>query len=68
TILTNSRVRDISIQDETVTIETDEQTFYSNALVVSAGAWSGNLLSMLDLDLPLTPVRKTFAWFDANET
>jgi N-methyl-L-tryptophan oxidase len=67
TILTNSRVRGISIQDEKVTIETDEQTFYSNALVVSAGAWSGNLLSMLDLDLPLTPVRKTFAWFDANE-
>jgi N-methyl-L-tryptophan oxidase len=67
TILTNSRVRGISIRDERVTIKTDEQTFYSDALVVSAGAWSGNLLSMLDLDIPLTPVRKTFAWFDANE-
>jgi N-methyl-L-tryptophan oxidase len=67
TILTNSRVRGISIRDDRVTIKTDEQTFYSDALVVSAGAWSGNLLSMLDLDIPLTPVRKTFAWFDANE-
>ncbi len=67
TILTNSRVTEISIRDERVTIKVDERTYYSDALVVSAGAWSGHLLSMLDLDIPLTPVRKTFAWFDANE-
>jgi len=67
TILTNSRVKEISIRDERVTIKADEQTFYSDALVISAGAWSGNLLSMLDLDIPLTPVRKTFAWFETNE-
>jgi N-methyl-L-tryptophan oxidase len=68
TILPNSRVQDISVLDDRVIIKTDEQTFYCDALVVSAGAWSGELLStMLDLDLPLTAVRKTFAWFDANE-
>ncbi|HZH59520.1 MAG TPA: N-methyl-L-tryptophan oxidase [Metabacillus sp.] len=68
TILSNSRVREISILNDRVTIITDEKTFYSDALVVSAGAWSGDLLSMLDLDIPLTPVRKTFAWFNAHET
>ncbi|WP_368657803.1 N-methyl-L-tryptophan oxidase [Metabacillus halosaccharovorans] len=67
TILSNSRVKEIHIQEEKVTIKTSDKTFYSNSLVVAAGAWSGHLLSMLDLDLPLTPVRKTFAWFDANE-
>ncbi|WP_413378036.1 N-methyl-L-tryptophan oxidase [Alkalihalobacillus sp. 1P02AB] len=67
TILTNSKVRDMSVESDRVTIKTDEQTFYSESLVVSAGAGSRNLLAMLDLDLPLTPVRKTFAWFDANE-
>ncbi|REK76837.1 N-methyl-L-tryptophan oxidase [Paenibacillus paeoniae] len=67
TILTNSRVKKISIQDERVTIQTDGQTYYANSLVVAAGAWSGDLLSMLDLDIPLTPVRKTFAWFEADE-
>ncbi|MCM3439780.1 N-methyl-L-tryptophan oxidase [Metabacillus halosaccharovorans] len=67
TILSNSRVKEIHIQEEKVTIKTSDKTFYSNLLVVAAGAWSGHLLSMLDLDLPLTPVRKTFAWFDANE-
>lgn len=68
TIISNSRVREMSILNDRVTIKTDEKTFYSDALVVSAGAWSRNLLSMLDLDLPLAPVRKTFAWFNANET
>lgn len=66
-ILTNSKVKEISVQDKRVTIKTEEQTFYSDALVVSAGAWSGHLLSMLDLNLPLNPVRKTFAWFNADE-
>lgn len=68
TILSNNRVREISILNDKVTIKTDEKTFYSDALVVSAGAWAGSLLSMLDLDIPLTPVRKTFAWFNAHET
>jgi N-methyl-L-tryptophan oxidase len=66
-ILTNSKVKEISIHKERVTIKTHEKTFSSDALVVSAGAWSGSLLSMLDLNLPLKPVRKTFAWFNANE-
>jgi len=67
TILSNSRVKEIHIQEEKVTIKTSDKTFHTDSLVVAAGAWSGHLLSMLDLDLPLTPVRKTFAWFDANE-
>lgn len=66
-ILTNSKVKEIVVHDKKVTIKTEEQTFYSDALVVSAGAWSGSLLSMLNLNLPLKPTRKTFAWFDANE-
>lgn len=67
TIRTNSKVREITIQDDRVTIKTDEQTFHSDALVVSAGAWSKDLLAMLDLNVPLEPVRKTFAWFKADE-
>ncbi|MDT8861152.1 N-methyl-L-tryptophan oxidase [Alkalihalobacillus sp. MEB130] len=67
TIQTNSRVKSISILNDKVTIKTDDQTYNADALVISAGAWSGELLSMLELDLPLAPVRKTFAWFDANK-
>ncbi|MET3698816.1 N-methyl-L-tryptophan oxidase [Bacillus oleivorans] len=67
TILTNSRVKEISVHGNSVTVRTDNQTFTSNSLVVSAGAWARSLLSMLGLKLPLSPVRKTFAWFDAEE-
>ncbi|MEH7525586.1 N-methyl-L-tryptophan oxidase [Bacillus sp. JJ1503] len=66
-ILTNSKVKEIVVHDKKVTVKTEDQTFYSEALVVSAGAWSSSLLSMLDLNLPLKPVRKTFAWFEADE-
>ncbi|MCU6793583.1 N-methyl-L-tryptophan oxidase [Paenibacillus sp. WQ 127069] len=66
-IITNSKVKEIMVHDKKVTIKTDDHTFSANALVVSAGAWSGSLLSMLDLNVPLNPVRKTFAWFDVNE-
>jgi N-methyl-L-tryptophan oxidase len=67
TIHVNSSVKEIMIENEKVTVKTENKTFYSEALVVSAGAWSGELLSLLDLELPLTPIRKTFAWFDADE-
>ncbi|WP_243355511.1 N-methyl-L-tryptophan oxidase [Bacillus litorisediminis] len=67
TIITNSRVKEMSVHDNGVTIKTNNETFTSDSLVVSAGAWSGSLLSKLGLQLPLTPVRKTFAWFEAEE-
>lgn len=35
--------------------------------MVAVGAWAPKILAMLDLNLPLEPIRKTFAWFDANE-
>ncbi|MDW7615365.1 N-methyl-L-tryptophan oxidase [Peribacillus simplex] len=66
-IIVNSQVRKIFVHRNGVTIKTDEQTFYAEALVVAAGAWSPKLLAMLDLNVPLAPIRKTFAWFEANE-
>ncbi len=67
TILTNNKVKEISVHDNKVTIKTENQTINADALVVAAGAWSERLLSMLDLNLPLRPVRKTFAWFHVDE-
>ena len=67
TIVTNSRVKDMSVHDNGVTIKTDKETFTADSLVVTAGAWAGSLLSELGLQLPLSPVRKTFAWFEADD-
>ncbi len=66
-VLTNQKVKELYIHGKKVTVRTEEQTFSSDALIVSAGAWSGPLLAKLKLNLPLKPVRKTFAWFDAHE-
>jgi N-methyl-L-tryptophan oxidase len=67
TILTNQKVTGIEVLDDRVKVNTESTTFYSSSLVISAGAWSGELLKKLDLQLPIQPVRKTFAWFDADE-
>ncbi len=56
-----------SVEGKKVTVQIDEQVFHANALIVTAGAWSKDLREMLGLELPLTPTRKTFAWFDADE-
>jgi N-methyl-L-tryptophan oxidase len=67
TILTNQKVTGLEVLDDRVKVHTESTTFYSSSLVISAGAWSGELLKKLDLQLPINPVRKTFAWFDADE-
>lgn len=66
----NSRVTRISPEkgNGPVTIETaDGATFTADSVVVSVGAWAGELLQQLDLNLPLTPIRKTFAWYEASD-
>ncbi|EUJ40664.1 N-methyl-L-tryptophan oxidase [Brochothrix campestris] len=65
----NSRVIRINPQqgNEPVTIETaDGAVFTADAVIVSVGAWAGELLQQLDLKLPVTPIRKTFAWYEAT--
>lgn len=67
TILTNNRVTSITANAESVEVSTNSDSFIANSLILTAGAWSNQLLAMLDLELPLNPVRKTFAWFDVDE-
>lgn len=66
-ILTDSRVDDISIKENQVNVHTNQRTFSSKSLVISAGAQTASLTSMLNLQLPLQPTRKTFAWFESEE-
>lgn len=64
----NSRVVNVDAKPDLVTIETaDGATFTAGSAVISVGAWAGDLLKQLQLDLPLNPIRKTFAWYEADE-
>lgn len=67
TLLANYPIIDINVQQDFISVKTKDHTFHSKSLVLSAGAWSTPLLALLDLQLPLTPVRKTFAWFSSDE-
>ncbi|WP_110630248.1 N-methyl-L-tryptophan oxidase [Salinicola salarius] len=45
----------------------DGRRFSADRLLVSAGQHVAPLLAELGIELPLTRVRKTFAWFEADE-
>lgn len=45
----------------------DGRRFTADRVLVSAGQHLVSLLAGLGIELPLTRVRKTFAWFDADE-
>ncbi|MFB9134121.1 N-methyl-L-tryptophan oxidase [Vibrio olivae] len=68
TLLSHHKVTDIDIKQQGVVITANDQSFQADKVIVSVGAWSNDLLKMLQLDLPIRPIRKTFAWFDAPET
>lgn len=63
---TNEKVVDIQT-GEIVQVQTGSQVYEAKHLIVTAGAWATELLETLDISLPVTPTRKTFAWFEADE-
>lgn len=67
-LLTYHGVDSIDIHDSGVTLTSGETVIYADRLIVSAGAWSAEILRQLNLTLPMQPTRKTFAWFEAEET
>lgn len=60
--LFNCPVTEIVYQDEGVTVITDEGRYQGAKLLISAGTWVKKLLP----DLPITPIRKIFAWHQAD--
>ena len=45
-----------------VTVSTGRETFQANHLVIAAGAWAGQLLRELEIELSIT--RQVLAWFE----
>ena len=65
----NDKAVSIDVQSDTyVEVTTASgQTFSANNVIISVGAWSKELLASIDVHLPITPIRKTFAWYEADE-
>jgi N-methyl-L-tryptophan oxidase len=70
TLRTNTFVKRIELQGETGAVVTTDkgERFTGRHLIVCAGKWTKALLERCDIRIPVTRVRKTFAWFEAPET
>lgn len=64
-LLPFTRVEDIDIQPNGVSIQTNAGRFHADQVVLSAGAWFETLNKVIKL--PIRAVRKTVAWFEADE-
>ena len=60
--LFNCPVKEIQYQNDEVTVVTDEGSYQGAKLLISTGTWVKKLLP----NLPVTPVRKIFAWHQAD--
>lgn len=61
-------VEDIAVNRDFVQIETSKGAYTAEKLIVTAGAWNGQILSKLKLDLSLQPKRQTVGWFACDES
>jgi len=60
--LFNCPVTAVSHHTDGVTVETADGSYTAKRLLVSAGTWATRLLP----ELPIQPVRKVFAWYQAD--
>ncbi|NHM33067.1 N-methyl-L-tryptophan oxidase [Neobacillus terrae] len=59
-------VKNIELCSSGAVITTNENTYYADAVVISAGAWAQKFLSNLGKGTMLQPVRKTVSWFECD--
>lgn len=58
TLQTNTIVHSIASINNVIKVQTNKNSYYADKVIVSAGAWTGEICK--ELGLPLHPVRKTF--------
>ncbi|WP_078579358.1 N-methyl-L-tryptophan oxidase [Salipaludibacillus agaradhaerens] len=66
-LLTETPVKDVTMRDEQVSIQTSKTSYIADDVIICAGAWNRMLLQGVDLMLPLQPKRQVVGWFEAND-
>lgn len=68
TIQGNERVTAINPSNDQVIVKTEKgATYAAKNCIITVGAWAKTLLAETGITLPLHPIRKTFAWYEADE-
>lgn len=66
-LLIDTPVKSIQPEEDHVRVETENDSFTADKLILSSGAQNGAMLKDLGLNLNLQPSRRTIAWFEADE-
>jgi sarcosine oxidase len=59
------QILDVTFLADGVRVRTAQDTYEADRIVLSAGCWTNDLIP--ELQLPITVLRKTMAWFDPTE-
>ncbi|MGD6027777.1 FAD-dependent oxidoreductase, partial [Xanthomonas citri pv. citri] len=61
----NEAVRTWEIDGEGVRVNTDDETYFADRLIITAGAWAAKMLG--ELGLPLEVRRKVLFWLEVED-
>lgn len=64
----NHRVDKISVKDSIVEVALSSGMITAEKMLISSGKGTNDILSLLGEQLPLSPLRKTFSWFNTDES
>lgn len=66
-LVEQSRVQHLVVENETITgVQLADRVLQGDTVVVAAGAWSGELLKPLNIELPVEPVKGQMMIFNAT--
>ncbi|MFA1820847.1 N-methyl-L-tryptophan oxidase [Virgibacillus oceani] len=67
TLYWNTMAEKIEVTEANVKVSFNGEHITGKNLLITTGKGTNKVLSLLDVELPLTPTRKTFSWFDSSE-
>lgn len=67
-IFPNQNIQAIEPTANDVTVQLETKSLKAKQLLITAGHGTQLVTKLIDISLPLTPVRKTFSWFAADES
>ncbi|WP_010530047.1 N-methyl-L-tryptophan oxidase [Lentibacillus jeotgali] len=60
-LLAHTKVTEMKFNEDYLTLNTIKGTIYADQVILTTGAWTGKILS--ELNLPIQVVRKTLGWY-----
>lgn len=66
TALENTKVTQIEAHADSVTVHTENDTYTAEKLVITAGAWTKQLLAQINIEIPIEVTQEVLAYFPST--